>query len=142
MFMAGNSSSVKHQYLELPIIAIFFLTIATTFALAATPTTISVKADKNSVVVGEKISLTATIEAGNGIVSGTINFYDTAKSATTPTYIGQVKLKAEDKNVATLTLDNLEVGKHSILAQYQGDSTYSSSSSLNKPIVIEIVKEK
>ena len=90
------------------------------------PTTTAVVSDTNPASAGATIHLTATVAmtSGNtadGAVTGTVTFTD--GSAT----LGTVTLTAAGE--ATLALDALSAGAHSIVATYSGNTNYAVSTS-------------
>jgi uncharacterized protein YjdB len=88
--------------------------IGTTTALAASP---------NPSTYGQSVLLTATVTpaSGTGTPAGTVTFLDGATALGSSTIAG---------GAATLSVSNLSVGAHSIKAQYNGSSTYSSASAV------------
>jgi hypothetical protein len=83
-------------------------------------TTIAVASNHNPAVIGQSVTLTATVTTTSGTATGNVTFMDGA------TTLGTGTLSA---NVATLTTSALTIGTHSITAVYAGDSTYTGSTS-------------
>ena len=86
---------------------------------AKTDTTTTLTASPTSVALGATVTLTATV-SGTG-ATGTVAFVDGS------TTLGSGTLNAS--GVATLTVNTLAVGPHSITAVYSGDSSFSGSTS-------------
>ena len=85
--------------------------VATTTTLISAP---------NPSVLGNAVTLTATVTGLGGTPTGAIEFFDGATSvATVPMLAG----------VATLTTSSLAVGPHSLVAAYSGDDHYAPSTS-------------
>ena len=70
---------------------------------------------------GQSVTFTATVTSGSGTPAGNVTFKDSG------TTLGSSALNAS--GVATLTLSTLAAGGHSISAVYDGDSTFSGSTS-------------
>jgi hypothetical protein len=86
----------------------------TTTALSATP---------DPSVLGQPVTLTATVSAvppGSGTPTGTVSFFDGATLLGTATLSG---------GVATFTTSALSVGSHAFTAVYGGDSDFAGSTS-------------
>jgi len=79
----------------------------------------------NTAPYGQAVTLTATIQPQiSGRPTGTVTFFDQASAASVGT-AGAVN------NVAQLTLSNLPLGAHPIVALYQGDTNFFSSQSVS-----------
>jgi ELWxxDGT repeat protein len=96
---------------------------------AATATTVTPSA--NPVVVGQTLTLTATVQAsspGAGTSTGTVTFKDIT------TALGTGTLNASGQ--VTFTTSALSLGTHAITASYAGDNNFTSSVS---PIIAEVI---
>jgi hypothetical protein len=74
----------------------------------------------NPILVGGSVTFTATLSAGSGTPSGTVDFYDGS------TLLGSGTL---DSGVATYATSSLTAGTHSITGAYSGDASFSSLTS-------------
>jgi sugar lactone lactonase YvrE len=91
--------------------------------LSQTATTISLASNVAGPLVGQAITLTATVTpAGAGTATGTISFYDGALLLGT----AQTLLA----NSASVTTTTLLAGPHNLTAVYSGDTNFSSSTSM------------
>jgi len=91
-----------------------------TLWLPVTTTLLALAAVPDTSVFGQQISLTATLTAGFGTPTGTINFFDGAVSlGTAPVNVGS----------ATLNVSTLSVGPHNLSATYSSDNGFQGSSS-------------
>lgn len=91
---------------------------------ASTTTGLTFSATFFPLVLGEEVTLTATVTAntpGSGTPTGTVTFTDGA------TTLGNAPLNSS--GVAILKTTTLSATSHSITASYNGDSSYQSSSS-------------
>lgn len=86
------------------------------------PTTTSLQASSESILAGTSVKLRARVQ-GNSTVrrNGSVRFNDDT------TVLGEATL--DSSGTATLSLSNLALGVHKVVAQYQGDSIYAPSSS-------------
>jgi hypothetical protein len=82
----------------------------------AKPTSTKLTSSSNPAVVGKAVTFTATVNST--LVTGTVTFIVDGTQTTVAITNGK----------ATLTLNNLTVGGHSIKAVYSGDDTFNSSS--------------
>jgi probable HAF family extracellular repeat protein len=90
----------------------------------ATSNTTLTSADPNPSTFGQGVTFMAQVGAGSaaGLVpTGQVTFMDGSTTLGTATL--------DDSGDATLSIDNLSAGSHSIVAQYGGDSTFPGSSS-------------
>ncbi len=86
----------------------------------------TLKAQPNPVVVGQTVTLTATVTGSAATPTGTVTFAD----GSTP--LGTVSLV---NGRATLTTSSLGAGSHTLSATYSGDSAYApSSGSVNERV--------
>ena len=97
-------------------------------------TTTAVTPSQNPAGLGESITFTATVTTlspGVGPATGTVTFLDGATS------LGSVALSG---GVATLTLNTLSVGAHSITARYAGASNFigSNSTALTETVISDV----
>ena len=101
-----------------------------TFEITRRATTTAVTSPTNPSVIGQPVTLTATVAAasGPGTPTGTVTFHDGLVA------IGSATVGADGK--ATLTTAALAVGSHPITAAYGGDtrSTPSTSASLTQVV--------
>ena len=82
-----------------------------------------VSSSANPAVVGQSVTLTATVSAispGSGTPTGTVTFYDGTTAIDTETLAG---------GTATFTTSSLALGNHSISAGYGGDTDFTTSTS-------------
>ena len=94
------------------------------FTVVKTGTTASLNAGPNPSLVGNSVTLTATVTVippGTGTPTGTVLFLDGA------TVIEAATLNSS--GVATITTSIFAVGTHSIMAAYGGDSNFAASTS-------------
>jgi hypothetical protein len=82
----------------------------------ATPTTVVLTSDPNPSACGTKVTLTATVNPSSA--TGTVTFADGVNVLGAAPVIG---------GVATLSVDSLTVGAHSLSAEYSGDTCHASS---------------
>src|SRR5688500_19660299 len=85
------------------------------------PTTTSGNSDLDPSFFGYPVTFTATVTAASGTPTGTVTFVDT----TTATMLGTVSLLAGQ---ASFTTSSLAFGSHSILATYNPDPGFATSS--------------
>jgi hypothetical protein len=89
-------------------------------APALTPTQSALRSSLNPSVEGQAVTLVATVSAGGGAATGTVDFKDGATLlATRPVSAGR----------SSLTVSTLSIGDHPVTADYSGDSTYAASTS-------------
>jgi large repetitive protein len=81
-------------------------------------TSITVTPSTSSPVLGQQVTLTATVSGSNGTPTGSVDFYDT----TINTDLGTVTLSG---GVATLNVTPRVSGSHVYLVTYSGNSTYA-----------------
>ncbi|MGZ8558093.1 MAG: Ig-like domain-containing protein, partial [Chitinophagaceae bacterium] len=93
-------------------IAILFLSFFWNTVQAQIPTTTTVTSNDNSVCENSNIEFTATIDPGT-VTDGTVEFFENGNS------IGTADLNG---NTATLNIENLSAGNHTITAVYSGDA--------------------
>ncbi len=84
-------------------------------------TSIVLTATPNPAPTGQAVAFKATVTAGTGKPTGTVTFLEGT------TALGSGPLDAN--GVATLNLSTLPVGSHTIMARYEGDSNFNSSTS-------------
>jgi len=98
--------------------------------VTAANTTTVLTATPNPAVLGQAVTLTATVSASQGPagLSGTINFLDGS------TVLGSAKLGTN--NAASLTTASLSAGTHSLTASYGGSGSFAPSTSA---VVKEVV---
>jgi hypothetical protein len=91
--------------------------------ISQTATTVSLTSNVVAPLVGQAISLTATVTpAGAGIPTGTVSFYDGALLlGTAQTLVA---------NSASITTATLLAGPHNLTAVYNGDANFISSTSM------------
>jgi len=90
-------------------------------------TTLILAAPANA-IPGAAVTLTATVNSGEGTPTGQILFFDGNSG------VGAAPL--DDSGVAILRVDTLSVGTHSLVASYAGDDKFSASTSA--PVTITI----
>ena len=86
-------------------------------------TNVHLSSTANPTSYGQSVIFTATVAAvspGSGTPTGTVSFYDGSTQLGTSTLSG---------NIATFSTSSLSTGAHQITATYQGDSSYSGSTS-------------
>jgi hypothetical protein len=83
--------------------------------------TVSVTQSARSVLLGNGVTLTATVTGGGATPTGSVNF------TTGAVLLGSAALNAS--GIASLTTGNLGLNWHGIVATYEGDSAYSSATS-------------
>ncbi|MFZ1083743.1 MAG: Ig-like domain-containing protein [Terracidiphilus sp.] len=82
-------------------------------------TTTTLVSSKNPSIVGDSVTLTATVSSSNGAPTGTVTFSDSG------TTLGSAALNSS--GVAALTLTSLTLGTHTITAAYTGATGFESS---------------
>src|SRR5207249_3711202 len=82
-------------------------------ALAAAP---------NPAVVGQPVTLTATVTCDAVVPTGSVTFFDGATPLTGP-------VPVNGSGMATFTTSSLAIGSHTLTAQYSGDANCSGSTS-------------
>ena len=95
----------------------------TTFSVGADGSSTSLTANPTTALVGQKVTLTATVTAaapGSGTPTGTVTFSDAAGTIGTATLSG---------GTATLNTTSLPLGADSVTAAYNGGSAFSGSTS-------------
>ena len=92
-------------------------------------TSTSLSSSQSSAICGQSITLTASVSSWYGTPSGSVDFYD----KTTSTDLGSASLTSGS---ASVSMSNLGIGNHSIVATYAGDGTFASSysSSLSQDV--------
>lgn len=101
-------------------------------SVAQEHTTTTVTANVSSAPYGLPITLTATVQPQYTIpetATGIVTFFD----ATTSTTLGNA---SPLNNVAQLTLSNLGAGSHVIVASYNGDANFNSSTSATYTLTV------
>jgi hypothetical protein len=94
---------------------------------ASTSSTVAITSSANPRKVGLSVTLTATVTAPAGGVTGTVEFFDGSTSIGTATVTS---------NKATLTTSTLATGGHAITARYAGNATVPPSVS---PVFVETI---
>jgi hypothetical protein len=97
-------------------------TIETVGQASGAGSAISVASSANPALLGQPVTLTATVSGLSGMPTGTVTFMDgTTVLGTAPLALvgGQAQ--------ATLTTSTLGLGEHDIIAVYSGDGTYAGS---------------
>ncbi len=90
--------------------------------VATTSTTTALAASVNPAVVGQNVTLTATVDTGgSGTAGGTVTFKDGSNVLGTATL--------NSAGAAAFTVSSLGVGTHSLTAAYGGNSSFSASTS-------------
>lgn len=91
-------------------------------AISTLDTSVSVDSLPNPSVLGQSVTLSAMVTtADNGSATGMITFYDGTNALGSSTVLG---------NGATLNVNVLSAGSHSITAIYSGDSKYQGGTSM------------
>jgi len=102
---------------------------ATTNQSVLTATTTTITSSKNPSNVGDSVTFTATVSGSGGTPTGTVTFKDGATALATVPLSG---------TTATFTTSSLTAGSHSITASYNGDATFSASTS---PTLTQVVNQ-
>jgi Bacterial Ig-like domain (group 3)/Bacterial Ig-like domain (group 2) len=89
-------------------------------AAAAAQTTTSLLASPSTITTGQSVTLTADVKPASGTATGTVSFISNG------VLFGTAKLSS---GVATLTTSSLTQGSYQFIAQYEGSSTLSASTS-------------
>ncbi|MGA3210889.1 MAG: Ig-like domain repeat protein [Terriglobales bacterium] len=90
--------------------------------LVAYPTTTVLTTSPNPSIVGQAITMTATVTASTGTPTGTVTFYNGASAIGTPQTLS-------GSGVATLGYSGLPAGTDSLTAVYNGSGAFAGSSS-------------
>ena len=104
--------------------------LAVSVSVVSTPTTTTAISSVNPSVFGQSVTFTSTTTSGGGVPTGTVTFMDGSATLATETLNGSGQAK--------LTTSALSVGPHSITALYNGNASFSSSSS---PILSQVVNQ-
>lgn len=96
-----------------------------------TPSTTMLTASPNPAVVGQPVTLTATVTCSLATPTGSATFFDGATPIT-----GLVPLNAS--GTATFTTSSLAIGSHPLTAKYSGDTNCSASTS---DTVVEVIQQ-
>ena len=99
----------------------FNTTATTTANITRSPTTTTVSSSQNPSTFGQSVTFTATVTGTNGTPTGTVTFKDGATALGTNTL---------SSGQTTLTTSLLAGGSHSITAVYNGDTTFTNSTSV------------
>jgi len=99
------------------------------YALLTVPTLTTLVSTSNPSFFGQPVTFTATVTGGQGIPSGTVNFYDGA------TNFGSGTLT---NGSVSLTNSTLSVGSHNIQALYTGNGLYMASTGLVSQTVLSL----
>jgi hypothetical protein len=93
-------------------------------------TTTSLAASASTLIVGQPLTLTATVAPGSGTTmpSGNVTFFDGFAS------LGAVALNSA--GVATISSSSLTIGSHSFTASYGGNASFNSSSSAARVVQV------
>ena len=92
-----------------------------TLTVTAAATSTAVTTAPNPSAFGETVTITATVTSGAGTPTGTVEFFDGAAS------LGTAALDAGGQ--ASITVDTLSAGTHTITAQFAGNATFAGSTS-------------
>jgi putative cell wall-binding protein len=85
-------------------------------------TTTTVTSSPNPSVLGQEVTVRATVESDDGVPTGSVTFTDT----TTDTTLGTGTL--DEDGATELTIDPLPVGTHTIQGAYEGTDDFTASS--------------
>jgi hypothetical protein len=116
-----------------------YTTVSTTVTVnVQVPTSVAVSASSAAPVYGQNETFTATVTTPSGLSipgasDGTVTFYDNGIAVGTP------QVLSGSPATATLTIDTLGAGQHTITARYSGDSNFSASQSGTDPATQPIV---
>ena len=91
------------------------------------PTTTNLTASATSIAPGNSVALTATVSSTSGTPTGTLVFMDGATVLDTETLVA---------GTASFSTPSLSSGSHSIVAQYQGTTTFNPSASQPQTITV------
>jgi uncharacterized protein YjiK len=99
-----------------------------TLNVSQASSTTNLSSDTNPSIVGDSVTLTATVTDADAVATGDVEFFDGGAS------IGSATLDGSGQ--ATLTTSTLAVGSHAITATYSGDdnNTGSTSSELDQVV--------
>jgi hypothetical protein len=131
---SGQSEAVTFT----PTDSIDFTSAATTVIVNVVPdpTSISVSASSAATVYGQSVTFTATIATASGLAptasDGFVEFYDEATFLGFPTLSGSPA-------TATVSINWLPAGQHTIFARYFGDSKFTGSQSGVQPANMQTV---
>jgi hypothetical protein len=95
-------------------------TVTITVSNATVATTTSLSTSLNPAAYGRSVTFTATVTAGSGTPTGTVQFLDGA------TIVGSANLSG---GIGTVSTSLLTPGSHSITAAYTGESGFAASTS-------------
>lgn len=99
-----------------------------TVAIQQASTSTALVTSKNPLTRGQELVLTATVSSDSPSLSNRVNFFDGA------TVLGSVALGAD--GTATLSVQNMTLGLHSLKAVYLGDTNHVSSPSSEVPELV------
>lgn len=130
--LAGGAHSITASYAG---DTLYLSSVSTALAInvttpGATPTTTGVGSDTGNSIFGNTVTLTATVAHATGATAptGTVTFDDGVLS------LGTAAVNAQ--GTATLPIQSLGVGSHTITATYDGDATYAPSTSTSVAVVV------
>lgn len=99
-------------------------------SLAAT--TLTLTASQQPVLIGQNVTLTATVAAASGTPSGTVSFYSLTNPFSQATLLGTVTVDSNE--VATITTGTIASNVGAFYAEYSGVTGYSPS--LGGPVTV------
>lgn len=116
-------------------------TLSPSISVGKDGTSVTVTSSANPVVYSQVFTMTATIKAsspGSGTPTGTVTFTVDGQSKCN----GSSTATINSKGQATCGISSfLAIGKHTILATYNGDSNYSGSSNSKSPFTETVNKD-
>jgi hypothetical protein len=104
------------------------MTTATYTVAQATAPTVTLTTSASTISYEASITLTATVSGSGGTPTGTVAFLDGGTQLGTSAVSGS--------GAATLTVNTLSGGTHSIQASYAGDSNFTAASSSAVPVTV------
>ncbi|MDQ3819507.1 MAG: Ig-like domain repeat protein, partial [Acidobacteriota bacterium] len=91
-----------------------------TFQIAKASSSTAVTSSANPSQLGQSVTFTATVTSTAGTPTGTVQFKDNGTNIGSPVILNS-------SGVATISINSLTAGNHTVTADYNGDANFSSS---------------
>jgi hypothetical protein len=124
--LPDGTAKLKARYI--PASSIYLTSTSTIHSLSvkAHPTAVSLRASKNSIKVGARLTLTIKVTP---VVAGKVSIYDGSKR------LGTVTVK---KGKAAFSTSKLKVGSHHLTARFTPSNTQNDKASVSKAVTIKV----